>query len=102
LISITSKIDASTIPILSIQRDLSIVTIFDNLMIDFFLSPFIKEGISSISVVSFHFICVVIKLIVKSSLLSINTIAGRIYEPDKFVNGNGIITISPFIIQLFI
>ncbi|MCK9271604.1 MAG: hypothetical protein WC271_15890 [Bacteroidales bacterium] len=66
---------------------LSMVAIFESLMSDSFLSPFLTEGFKTMSVSSFHFSCVEIKAKVKSISPSTSTRADRLVLPDKSVKG---------------
>ena len=87
-------------PSLPIASFLSIVAIFDNLIIESFLRPFSNEGESFIPVLSAHFICVEMNETVISRSLATKTSAGLFLLPVRSVKGNGISMISPFFIYI--
>ena len=97
-----SRVLLSILPSLPIASSVSIVASFERRTTDSILSPFSFVGFKSTSVSSFHLSCVEIKANVTSISPLTRTSAGLFLLPDKSVKGNGISTISPFFICMFL
>lgn len=92
----------STVPSRPKARSLSSVANFESLKIESRLSPFASEGFSRMSLPSILLSWVEIKASVISVGPVISNNAGLVLLPDKSENGNGIRTISPLIIGIFL
>lgn len=90
------------LPIFPITNSLTIVASLDNLINEVLFSQFPDDGSTFTSKSSRHFSCVVTNETVMSNSLATRIRAGLFFIPERSVNGNGIKTMSPLIIYIFL